>query len=164
MPGLKDAYDYIIVGAGSAGCVMASRLSEDPAVQVLLLEAGGRNNSLFIHMPAALSIPMNRRRYNWGYRAEPDPGLDGRRLDCPRGRGLGGSSAINGMVYVRGHPMDFEGWNTLIGPGADWSYADVLPYFRRAEGCLDGTVDERYRGTAGPLATRNGRERQGMIP
>ena len=110
MPVLKDVYDFVIVGAGSAGCVLANRLSADPCIQVLLLEAGGRNSSLFINMPAALSIPMNRRRFNWGYFSEPEPGLDGRRLHCPRGRGLGGSSAINGMVYVRGHPLDFEGW------------------------------------------------------
>ncbi len=157
MKRLKDVYDFVVVGAGSAGCVMANRLSEDPSVDVLLLEAGGGNRSVFIDMPAALSIPMNRRRYNWGYLAEPDPGLDGRRLDCPRGRGLGGSSAINGMVYVRGHPLDFERWSALAGAASDWSYAAVLPYFKKAEGCADDTPDERYRGRSGPLATRNGR-------
>ena len=100
---------------------------------------------------------MNRRRYNWGYLAEPEPGLDNRRLDCPRGRGLGGSSAINGMVYVRGHPMDFERWSALAGEASDWSYAAVLPYFRKAEGCADDAPDERYRGRSGPLITQNGR-------
>ncbi len=136
---------------------MANRLSADPDTEVLLLEAGGRNSSLFINMPAALSIPMNRRRYNWGYLAEPDTGLDNRRLHCPRGRGLGGSSAINGMVYVRGHALDFDGWNQLVGTSADWSYAAVLPYFKRAERCLDRDADERYRGRHGYLATTNGR-------
>ena len=153
---LKDVYDFVIAGAGSAGCVLANRLSADPACSVLLLEAGGRNSSLFINMPAALSIPMNRARFNWGYLAEPDPGLDNRQLHCPRGRGLGGSSAINGMVYVRGHPMDFDRWNTLAGTAEDWSYAAVLPYFKRAEHCLDDGADERYRGKSGPLATVTG--------
>ncbi len=153
---LKDTYDYVIVGAGSAGCVLANRLSADPEKQVLLLEAGGSNRSLFIDMPAALSIPMNRRRYNWGYLADPDSGLDDRRLHCPRGRGLGGSSAINGMVYVRGHPMDFERWDQLAGEQTDWSYAAVLPYFRKAERCMSKNADERYRGTKGPLVTVDG--------
>jgi choline dehydrogenase len=156
MRALKDVYDFVIVGAGSAGCVLANRLSADPDNRVLLLEAGGRNTSLFINMPAALSIPMNRRRYNWGYLAEPDPGLDDRRLHCPRGRGLGGSSAINGMVYVRGHPLDFERWNDLVGPAHDWSYAAVLPYFKRAERCLDENADDRYRGRDGPLTVTTG--------
>ncbi|TNF89481.1 MAG: choline dehydrogenase [Gammaproteobacteria bacterium] len=153
---LKDVYDFVIVGAGSAGCVLANRLTENPGCSVLLLEAGGRNSSLFINMPAALSIPMNRARFNWGYLADADPGLDDRRLHCPRGRGLGGSSAINGMVYVRGHPLDFEGWNSLSGSAADWSYAAVLPYFKRAERCLDDDADERFRGRTGPLATVTG--------
>ncbi len=153
---LKDVYDFVIVGAGSAGCVLANRLSADPANQVLLLEAGGSNASLFINMPAALSIPMNRARFNWGYLTEPDAGVDHRRLHCPRGRGLGGSSAINGMVYVRGHPLDYEGWNDLVGPTDDWSYAAVLPYFKRAERCLDEQADDRYRGRSGPLTTTTG--------
>ena len=156
MPVLKDVYDFVIVGAGSAGCVLANRLSADPANQVLLLEAGGRNSSLFINMPAALSIPMNRRRFNWGYLAEPEPCLNDRRLHCPRGRGLGGSSAINGMVYVRGHPLDFERWDQQVGPSHDWSYAAVLPYFRRAERCMDEHADDRYRGRSGPLTTITG--------
>jgi choline dehydrogenase len=156
-PRLKDVYDFVIAGAGSAGCVLANRLSADPEINVLLLEAGGRNSSLYINMPAALSIPMNRRRFNWGYQAEPDSGLDHRRLHCPRGRGLGGSSAINGMVYVRGHAMDFERWDRLSGADGDWSYAAVLPYFRRAERCLDDGVDVRYRGRQGPLTTTIGR-------
>ncbi|MDH4073190.1 MAG: GMC family oxidoreductase N-terminal domain-containing protein, partial [Gammaproteobacteria bacterium] len=105
-----STYDYIIVGAGSAGCVMAHRLSELPSTTVLLVEAGGSDRSLFIRMPTALSIPLNMKRFNWGYESLPEPGLDGRRMDCPRGRVLGGSSSINGMVYVRGHPSDFDEW------------------------------------------------------
>ncbi|SVD90669.1 uncharacterized protein METZ01_LOCUS443523, partial [marine metagenome] len=115
-------YDYIIVGAGSAGCVLANRLSEDSTKSVLLLEAGGSDRSIFIRMPTALSIPMNMDRYNWGYKTVPEPFLDGRQLDCPRGRVMGGSSSINGMVYVRGHPCDFEEWKKLGAKG--WGYAD----------------------------------------
>ena len=111
-----ETFDYIVVGAGTAGCLLANRLSKDPSKRVLLLEAGGSNEGLFIDMPAALSIPMNMRRYNWGFNSEPEPGMDGRALHCPRGRGLGGSSAINGMVYVRGHARDFDRWAAM---GAD---------------------------------------------
>ncbi len=129
-----ETYDYIIVGAGSAGCVLAERLSADRSCDVLLLEAGGGNDSVFIDMPAALSIPMNRRRYNWGYVSEPEPGMDGRVLHCPRGRGLGGSSAINGMVYVRGHARDFDRWHDMGATG--WRWQDVEPWFERAESRL----------------------------
>ena len=103
-------FDYIIVGAGSAGCVLAHRLSEDPDCSVLLLEAGADDRSLFIRMPTALSIPMNTPRFNWGFWGQPEPHLNGRRMDCARGKVLGGSSAINGMVYVRGHASDFDQW------------------------------------------------------
>lgn len=103
-------FDYIIVGAGSAGCVLANRLTEDGQYSVLLIEAGKDDRSLFIRMPTALSIPMNTPRFNWGYWGEPEPGLDGRKMDCARGKVLGGSSAINGMVYVRGHAKDFDSW------------------------------------------------------
>ena len=147
-----STYDYIIVGAGSAGCVMAHRLSELPSTTVLLVEAGGSDRSLFIRMPTALSIPLNMKRFNWGYESLPEPGLDGRRMDCPRGRVLGGSSSINGMVYVRGHPSDFEEWVERGATG--WGYADCLPYFRRAESWMGGA--DRYRGGDGPLATCNG--------
>ena len=109
-------FDYIIVGAGSAGCVLANRLTEDPETTVLLLEAGGSDRSIFIRMPTALSIPMNMPRFNWGFESEPEPYLDDRRMDCPRGHVLGGSSSINGMVYVRGHPLDFDEWREA---GAD---------------------------------------------
>lgn len=147
-----NEYDYIIVGAGSAGCVLANRLSHDPANRVLLIEAGADDRSLFIRMPTALSIPMNTPRYNWGYWGQPEPYLDGRRMDCARGRVLGGSSAINGMVYVRGHPQDFEEWVTAGATG--WSYADCLPYFKRAERWMGG--GDTYRGGSGPVDTCNG--------
>lgn len=149
---LVSNYDYVIVGAGSAGCVLANRLSEDPANSVLLIEAGKDDRHLFIRMPTALSIPMNTPRFNWGYWGQPEPYLDGRRMDCARGKVLGGSSAINGMVYVRGNPADFDQWEAEGAKG--WSYADCLPYFKRAEGWMGGADD--YRGGSGPLSTCNG--------
>ncbi|MGC2783705.1 MAG: choline dehydrogenase [Roseiarcus sp.] len=148
-----EAFDYIIVGAGSAGCVLADRLTEDGRSSVLLLEYGGSDRSIFIQMPAALSIPMNSKTYNWGYESEPEPHLGGRRIACPRGKVLGGSSSINGMVYVRGHPLDFERWEEEGARG--WGYRNVLPYFRRAE-TFQGSADA-YRGDAGPLTTADGR-------
>jgi choline dehydrogenase len=148
------AFDYIIVGAGSAGCVLADRLTEDGRSSVLLLEYGGSDRSIFIQMPAALSIPMNSKTYNWGYKTEPEPHLGGRRIACPRGKVLGGSSSINGMVYVRGHPLDFERWEEEGARG--WGYRNVLPYFRRAER-FQGDADA-YRGDDGPLTTAHGRK------
>ena len=148
-----EAADYIIVGAGSAGCVLADRLSADGTHQVVLLEYGGSDRSIFIQMPAALAYPMNTKRWNWGYESEPEPHLNGRRLNCPRGKGLGGSSSINGLVYVRGNALDFERWKEDEG-ATGWGYADVLPYFKRAEGRAEG--GNEYRGGDGPLSTSYG--------
>ncbi len=147
-------FDYIIVGAGSAGCVLANRLSEDPNTTVLLLEFGGSDNSVFIQMPTALSIPMNTEKYNWGFESMPEPYLDGRRMDCPRGKVLGGSSSINGMVYVRGHAADFDEWEEQGATG--WNYQTCLPYFRKADDWKYGEDD--YRRQGGPLSVNNGNE------
>jgi choline dehydrogenase len=144
--------DYIIVGAGSAGCVLANRLSEDKDVTVLLLECGGSDRSVVIQMPSAFSIPMNTTKYNWRYETDPEPYLDGRRIHCPRGKVLGGSSSINGLVYIRGHAYDFDEWEQLGAKG--WGYRNCLPYFQRAENYKFGGDD--YRGAAGPLHTNNG--------
>lgn len=143
-----DVFDYVIVGAGSAGCVLADRLSA-AGRSVLVLEYGGSDRSIFIQMPSALAIPMNTRKYNWHYESEPEPHLGGRRLHTPRGKGLGGSSSINGLVYIRGNPLDFERWQEEGARG--WGYADVLPYFRRAERRAEG--GNAYRGGEGPLDT-----------
>jgi choline dehydrogenase len=148
----EETVDYVIVGAGSAGCVLADRLSEDGKDSVLLLEYGGSDRSLWIQMPTALSIPMNMARYDWRYFTESEPQLDGRRLHTPRGKVLGGSSSINGLVYVRGNPLDFERWEEEGASG--WGYHDVLPYFRRAERRAQGA--DEYRGGEGPLETRLG--------
>jgi choline dehydrogenase len=147
-----DSFDYIIVGAGSAGCVLANRLTEDGRNTVLVLEYGGEDVSLYLHMPAALSIAMNMPRYNWFYETEPEPNLNNRRLHVPRGKVLGGSSSINGLVYVRGNPLDFEAWEEQGARG--WGWADVLPYFRRAETRAEG--GDAYRGNSGPLRTMYG--------
>ena len=148
----EHEYDYVIVGAGSAGCVLANRLSEDGTATVLLLEAGGSDRHLFLRMPAALDRAMDVRGANWKYLSEPEPNLDDRRITCPRGRGIGGSSSINGMVYIRGNAMDFEAWQASGARG--WAYADVLPYFRRAEAREEG--GDAYRGADGPLHTSYG--------
>jgi choline dehydrogenase len=147
-----ETFDYVVVGAGSAGCVLADRLTESGAHSVLVLEYGGSDRSLWIQMPSALSIPMNMERYDWRYYSEPEPRLAGRQLHTPRGKVLGGSSSINGLVYVRGNPLDFERWQEEGARG--WGYADVLPYFRRAERYALGGND--YRGADGKLATRQG--------
>ena len=147
-------FDYIIVGAGSAGCVLANRLSANPANQVLLLEAGGSDKNIFVQMPTALAYPMASERFNWGYHSEPEPCLDGRRITCPRGKGLGGTSSINGMVYVRGNPHDFEEWEAEGAKG--WGYRDCLPYFKKAETWIKGGDD--YRGGDGPLGVCAGNE------
>ena len=147
-----EAFDYVIVGAGSAGCVLADRLTEDGRHNVLVLEYGGSDRSILVQMPSALSIPMGMEKYDWRYYTEPEPGLDGRRLHTPRGKVLGGSSSINGLVYVRGNPSDFERWESEGAAG--WNYAAVLPYFRRAETRAEG--GDEYRGDTGPLQTRYG--------
>ncbi len=144
--------DFVIVGAGSAGCALAARLSEAGS-SVLIVEHGGSDAGPFIKMPGALSYPMNMRRYDWGYCTEPEPHLGGRRLACPRGKVIGGSSSINGMVYVRGHASDFDTWAEM---GADgWAYADVLPYYKRME-CWHGPDRSGLRGTDGPLHVSRG--------
>ncbi|MEL7446855.1 MAG: choline dehydrogenase [Pseudomonadota bacterium] len=154
---MDETFDYIIVGAGSAGCVLANRLSEDGKHSVLLLEAGGSDRDILIEMPTALSYPMASKRYNWGYNSDPEPHVDNRRITCPRGKGLGGTSSINGMVYVRGHACDFEEWEQHGAKG--WGYADCLPYFKRAETWQSGADD--YRGGSGPLGVSGGNNMSG---
>ncbi|NDO82876.1 choline dehydrogenase [Citrobacter sp. NCU1] len=152
-------FDYIIVGAGSAGCVLANRLTEDSRVNVLVLEYGGSDRNIIIQMPSAFSMPMNTKKFNWHYETEPEPYLDGRRLHCPRGKVLGGSSSINGLVYIRGHAYDFDEWESL---GAkNWGYRHCLPYFRKAENYKFGGDD--YRGSEGPLSTNNGNNMQNPL-
>ena len=147
--------DYVIVGAGSAGCAIAYRLAE-AGRSVLVIEHGGSDAGPFIQMPAALSYPMNMARYDWGYMSEPEPGLGGRRLVAPRGKVIGGSSSINGMVYVRGHARDFDHWAASGASG--WGFADVLPYYKRLEHWHDGGHggDPAWRGTDGPLHITRG--------
>jgi choline dehydrogenase len=146
---VTENFDYVIVGAGSAGCVLADRLTADGTRRVLLLEYGGSDKSIFIQMPSALSIPMNMPKYNWFYHTEPEPNLNGRRMHTPRGKVLGGSSSINGLVYIRGNAQDFERW--AAEGAAGWSYRDVLPYFKRAETRAEG--GNEYRGSRGKLQT-----------
>ncbi len=150
----EKTYHYIIVGAGSAGCVLANRLSEDANNQVLLLETGGSDKNIFIKMPTALSIPMNTEKLAWQFHTEAEPYLDNRKMHCPRGKVLGGSSSINGMVYVRGHAKDFDEWQEHGAQG--WDYQSCLPYFQKAETFYLGK--DAYRGDKGPLGVNNGNE------
>jgi choline dehydrogenase len=153
MTATQETYDYVIIGAGSAGSVLARRLSEDAGVSVLVLEAGGSDLSVIVAMPAALTMPMNTKRFNWGMVTEPEPGLNGRCINLPRGKGMGGSSSINGMCYVRGNPMDYELWEAKGATG--WHWANVLPYFQKMERVAEGGP---YRGTDGPLHVTRGAE------
>lgn len=145
--------DFVIVGSGSAGAALAYRLSEDGRHSVIVIEYGGTDIGPFIQMPAALSFPMNMSLYDWGFSSEPEPHLGNRRLATPRGKVIGGSSSINGMVYVRGHARDFDTWSEMGATG--WSYADVLPYFKRMEHSHGGEAG--WRGTDGPMHVRRGK-------
>jgi choline dehydrogenase len=152
---VQSRYDFIIVGGGSAGCVLANRLSEDPSTRVLVVEAGRPDYrfDVFVHMPAALSFPIGSRFYDWKYESEPEPFMNGRRIYHARGKLLGGSSSINGMIFQRGNPLDYERW--AADPGlAGWSYAHCLPYFKKMETCLAGA--DEYRGGSGPLVLERG--------
>ena len=144
----EDRFDYIIVGAGSAGCVLANRLTEDPSVRVLLLEAGGRDNSLLVRMPAGVgTLIKGKNAHNWGFMTEAQSQLNNRPMYWPRGKGWGGSSSINGMIYIRGHARDYDQWAQMGLKG--WSFADVLPYFKRSETLETGGDD--FHGSSGPL-------------
>lgn len=146
-------FDYVIVGAGSAGCVLANRLTEDGEARAVVLEAGPQDHSIFIHMPSAFAYPLAGTKYNWHYETEPEPFMNNRRMHCPRGRVIGGSSSINGMVYIRGHAFDYDAWAKR--PGLEnWSYFDCLPYFKKSETRLKGS--DAYRGGSGPLYVSTG--------
>jgi choline dehydrogenase len=141
-----ETFDYVIVGAGAGGCVLAARLTEDPSIKVLLLEAGGPDSSLYMHMPLGWRQIWRGPMHNWNFYSEPEPFADNRKFLAPRGKTLGGSTSINGMLYVRGHPRDYDEWRQLGAEG--WSYADVLPYFKKAEGSWRG--EGKFHGGSGP--------------
>ncbi len=155
----RKSYDYVLVGAGSAGCTLAHRLSEDESARVLVLEAGGWDRDPLIHIPLGWGRMLARRRHDWMYFAEPETTMDGRAVECALGKVIGGSSSINAMVYVRGHRGDYQRW---AAAGLDaWSYANVLPYFRRQESWEDGAGP--YRGGDGPLTVRRSRYADPLI-
>ena len=151
-------FDYIMVGAGSAGCVLANRLSADPSVNVLLLEAGGKDNNIWIKVPLGLMYLIGNPRTDWCYETEPEPDCNGRQIPIPRGKMLGGSSSINGMVYVRGQPHDYDVWRQLGNTG--WSWDDVLPYFKKSE---DYVHRRRRIAWRGRRAARRGSARRWEI-
>ena len=154
---MSERYDFVIVGGGSAGCALAARLSEDPSNRVLVLEAGRPDWSwdVFIHMPAALAFPIGSRFYDWKYESEPEPHMGGRRVYHARGKVLGGSSSINGMIFQRGNPMDYERWASGAGMET-WDHAHCLPYFKKMENCLAARPDDPFRGHDGPLVLERG--------
>ncbi|MCW8885670.1 MAG: choline dehydrogenase [Motiliproteus sp.] len=153
---LEKAYDYIVIGAGSAGCVLANRLSEDPNNSVLLLEAGDKDKNPWIHVPIGYFKTMHNPKTDWCYMTEPDPGINGRQLQWPRGKVLGGSSSLNGLLYVRGQKEDYDDWAALGNKG--WSYDEILPYFKKSEDQERGA--DKYHGVGGPLAVSNIRIRR----
>ena len=154
---MKETFDYVIVGGGSAGCALANRLSADPNNSVLVLEAGRPDYwfDVFIHMPAALMFPIGSKFYDWMYSSQPEPHMNGRRVTHGRGKILGGSSSINGMIFQRGNPLDFERWGADAGMSS-WDYAHCLPYFKRMENCLAADVKDEFRGKTGPLRLERG--------
>ena len=157
MSDTPESFDYVIVGAGSAGAVLAHRLSEDPDTSVLLLEAGPPDWSVFIHMPSAFAEPLKGRTFNWAYYSQPEPYMDDRRMYCPRGKTLGGSSAINGMAYIRGHARDYDRWARTNGMEG-WAFRHVLPYFKKAE-THETFAGDPYHGDSGPLYVTRGERR-----
>ncbi|MHA1529628.1 MAG: GMC family oxidoreductase, partial [Alphaproteobacteria bacterium] len=151
-------FDYVVIGAGSAGCAIAARLSEDPAVTVALIEAGGRDWNLWIHIPVGYFKTMHNPAIDWCYRTAPDPGLNGRRIEWPRGKVLGGSSALNGLLYIRGQAEDYDHWRQLGNAG--WGWAEVLPFFKLSERQERGA--DALHGGDGPLAVSNMRAKRDL--
>ncbi|HET6791257.1 MAG TPA: GMC family oxidoreductase N-terminal domain-containing protein, partial [Actinomycetota bacterium] len=161
---MERAFDYVIVGGGSAGSVLANRLTTDPSTRVLVLEAGRPDYlwDVFIHMPAALTYPIGWRWYDWKYESEPEPYMGGRRISHARGKVLGGSSSINGMIFQRGNPLDYQRWAADRGMET-WDYAHCLPYFKRMENCLAADPADAYRGHSGPLILERGPARNPLF-